>query len=172
MRVQRNRVRLTMTYRLSSRPGEEFRARYQSGTWRVAAERVGAGPAEGIVLNDWLTGLALQIWRDRREYRIVDAASAGGSPGLRRLGTLTADPEARFINEGEDTIAGLICTRWRIESRAHATERVCVTADGVPLRRQDDAGIMEATDVRYAWTLPPHVALPYGFRRLDAPAGR
>ncbi len=62
---------------------------------------------------------------------------------------------ARAHREGMNRVAGLPCTVWRLEPPArppgHHPVRVCMTADGVPLRAEEEGrrARAEATSVAY-----------------------
>ena len=104
------------------------------GAWVVVDLRAG----RAFVADD-RTGLVLDL----------PQLAARAQAGERALA------DARTRREGVDRVAGLPCTIWRLETPARPPGRrpvrVCLTADGVPLRAEEDGrrARAEATSVAY-----------------------
>jgi hypothetical protein len=140
---------VTMTFRLSARPGETFRASYAVGPRHAPLVRVESlgptGAQAGATLYQPGTEGALRFWDATGRTAQLSTSRED------RAGRLTTNPHAFFSAEGSDQVAGLACTVWRIEDllRRLPVELACVTADGLVLRREDAAGRMEALQVTY-----------------------
>jgi len=86
---------------------------------------------------------------------------------------LSPGPQARFLREGTDRIAGTPCTIWRVEE-GRDTGRVCMTADGVALRAEQPGqpqSRMEATSVAYGPQDPARFERPRGYQSFQLPSG-
>jgi hypothetical protein len=87
---------------------------------------------------------------------------------------LTRQDDMQFTRRGEETVAGLRCTDWDMQS-PDATGSGCVTADGVILRARGTshgrAGGIEATSVVYAPQPQSLFEPPPDAKRLDLPKG-
>lgn len=81
------------------------------------------------------------------------------------------DKDARFTRHGTDTVAGLRCTVYEVESRGH-TGQICLTDDGVMLRAKGNdpqrQGMLEAISVQYGPQPASLFAPPPGYQKLDA----
>lgn len=80
------------------------------------------------------------------------------------------DKDATFSPQGTETIAGLRCTVYDVQSRGHPGQ-ICLTPDGVMLRAQGQDpshhGSLEAIKVDYGAQPASLFAPPPGFRKLD-----
>ncbi len=80
-----------------------------------------------------------------------------------------------FTRVGTRKVAGLACTDWRAQPKAHPDQQavVCLTDDGVMLRTEVGAGdfVTEAKEVRYGALDPGLFRVPDGFTRMDMPGG-
>lgn len=81
---------------------------------------------------------------------------------------------ARYTREGADTVAGLRCTVWGVQS-SDGRGTGCVTADGLVLRGQGSTpsgarGGIEAVAVSYAPQPDSLFAVPQGYTRLELPS--
>ncbi|MGI4952869.1 MAG: hypothetical protein ACRYGM_13800 [Janthinobacterium lividum] len=81
---------------------------------------------------------------------------------------------ARLTPKGKDTVAGLPCTVYSVES-AGSPGTVCLTVDGVPLRGQGDfrgkPGTFKATQVSFG-SLPDSLfTVPEGYMALGGLSG-
>jgi hypothetical protein len=141
---------VTLTYRLSGRPGQTFRASYSPGDRPSAMVRVDTlgpdGAREGGTIYTPGTDAAMRVWDNPRRTQSIQV-----SPND-RAGRLSVNPDAFFTTDGTETIAGISCTRWLIEDllRRRPPEQACVTDDGVVLGRVDATGTMEALTIQYA----------------------
>ncbi len=104
--------------------------------------------------------------------RLIFDLPAGS--GLEQALSLGGD--SRFERAGQETIAGLPCTLWRVNGR-EANGTACVTAQGVVLAaqgrdRQGRAGSVRAIAVAFGPEPPSLFAVPPGMRevRLASPA--
>ena len=79
---------------------------------------------------------------------------------------------AQLTRRGNDTVAGLPCTVWAVQSQRGAGT-VCLTADGVALRASGDVdgrrGGFTATDVRYAAQPAGQFQVPPGYMSFSIP---
>ncbi len=80
--------------------------------------------------------------------------------------------DARFERDGEERMAGLVCTDWTTIS-AHGRARGCVTGDGVILfgKAADSNGAVttiRATAVRYGRLPPLLFSRPDGYRNAGS----
>ncbi|MFT8245294.1 hypothetical protein [Roseomonas sp. BN140053] len=149
---------VAVTFRHSARPGETFRAAFSACEAAIRTSLLDAQgqPRDGALLEQRTGGL-LQL-RDA-ERRMEFLARRPGQPSNR---IAVAPDHATFRREGEASVAGLACTLWRVteydwvtgNARRAGVEMIpaqlCVTADGVVLRRVDQDGRMEAVSVDYA----------------------
>jgi uncharacterized protein DUF4412 len=78
----------------------------------------------------------------------------------------------KFARGGSETIAGLQCTDWDVET-AQAKGKVCVTDDGVLLlgrgreKEGTEGGGLEAVEISYAPQPSTLFVPPAGFRKID-----
>ncbi|MCS6891139.1 MAG: DUF4412 domain-containing protein [Rhodovarius sp.] len=151
---------------------------------RVEYRMSAAGEVRRLVLS-WLAERRLTRTETAEGYAVMDHRAGRGFlalPGERTVveitlpagtagGLLRPPPEARFTRLGSARIAGLACTRWRVEEPGGARE-LCLTADGVALRaaggRGSAAAVLEAERVDYAAQDPARFDRPAGFRSLTA----
>ncbi len=82
--------------------------------------------------------------------------------------------DAKLQPTGQQSIAGLRCTTYRVEG-GHGASSICLTDDGVPLQGQGQvdgkSGRFTATAVQYG-TLPPGLfTVPPGFIDLGGAGG-
>ncbi|HWX46806.1 MAG TPA: hypothetical protein VNZ61_01965 [Roseomonas sp.] len=91
---------------------------------------------------------------------------------------LPIHPGDKLRREGTDRIAGVNCTKWRIEPEGESSDEevrhACITADGVPLRLQEGSGedalvLYIATEVRYGPQDPARFRVPPGYKPLLEP---
>ena len=153
----------TLTYRHSNRPHELFQAHYHASTWRMRIDAPGDSMDREApdVLLDALMQTRTQIWDQDGTY------ARQQTDWRERFGTIASAWNPAFEVEGSDIVAGLPCTRYTVRSGVHASytvARVCLTVDGVPLRREDKDGTIEATRVEYRPVDPSLVALPKTYR--------
>lgn len=157
-------------------------ARDVAVTYRVATE----GQA-GEIRMAWLAAQSLMRMDlpGGQGWMLVNLRDGGGflamepmralmplPPGASAHERLTASPTARFAREGEDRVAGVPCTNWRVEDGGESG-RLCVTADGVVLRADATrrSGGMQAVAVQYGAQDPARFRRPDGFREVQSPFG-
>lgn len=150
---------VTVTYRVE-RDGQHLRIRlaWSSALRALRAEAETGAPASfgGMVLPP---GSRVIIDRGAgRAFAVQD--SSGLMLDLPRLASRAeaserAVSDARALRDGTDRVAGLPCTVWRLLPQSAPQKlrpiRVCVTADGVPLRAQEEGqrDKAEAISVHY-----------------------
>jgi len=154
-------------------------------TYRVATEgqagemRMSWLAAQGLMRMDMPGGQGWMVvsLRDGTGFLAMEPMRAlmpipAGASAHERL---TASPTARFTREGQERVAGLPCTLWRVED-AGEQGRMCVSAEGVVLRAEGSggrsgAGRLEATAVAFAPQDPARFRRPEGFREVQSPFG-
>lgn len=81
------------------------------------------------------------------------------------------DPNAQFTQHGSDTVAGLRCTVYDVQSQ-RGSGQICLTKDGVMLRARGQGarrgGSLEAISVQYTPQPASLFVPPAGFRKMDA----
>jgi hypothetical protein len=147
--------------------------------------QLGGGHGEAAV--HWQAGgRQLRVDLPHDTYAVVDLARLSATLVLPELQTLMQmplspsqaealepGPEARFVREGSNVVAGLRCTVWSVEAaEGHGT--VCLTRDGVLLSgqatdRSGHGGMVEAVAVRYAPQPQELFQLPADYKRLKLP---
>jgi hypothetical protein len=85
-------------------------------------------------------------------------------------------PDTVFTKQGTDTVAGISCTVWKVQSK-EGDGQGCITTDGVMLRAEGSAkgdapgggqgGGMEAVSVDYATQPASLFAPPADYKKLD-----
>jgi hypothetical protein len=153
---------VTITYRLPDNAGE------MQVSWLAARRlmRTDMPGGMGFGVMDLQTGTGFMAMPQQRLIMDIPRGQFQGR-------TLAPSERARFAREGQDRIAGIPCTVWRVEDQGEAT-RVCMTADGISLRAE---GInransrVEATAVTYAVQDPARFQRPQGYQAFQMPAG-
>jgi hypothetical protein len=155
---------VTVTYRTSG----EGEAQEMQMSWLTARGllRVDMPGGQGWLVTDTRGSSGFMVMEAQRT---VMELPAGRNPGA----MATLRDSARYTREGADRVAGLPCIVWRIEEGG-ATNRACVTADGVMLRAATGGArqaVMEAVSVRQAPQDPARFERPRGFQSFQMPGG-
>jgi hypothetical protein len=138
-------------------------------SWLVARGllRVDMGEAGYLVTDTRGAGGFMVMAAQRMVMDLPAGANPAAAPGLLREG-------ARYTREGNDRVAGLPCTNWRIEAEGE-TNRACITADGVMLRAATAAGgrsgegVLEAVSVSQGPQDPARFERPPGYQNFQPP---
>ena len=151
----------------------------------AAADILPGGPAGALRLFWDAQGQRMRLEADGRPQALLVDLQARGAQivdsGLRSYVALPVrDAEmqaitlsgAQMIRRGTETVAGLTCTVWGVQSpRGNGT--VCMTADGVALRATGDVdgrrGGFTAMDVRYAEQPSRLFQVPAGYMSFSIP---
>jgi hypothetical protein len=93
----------------------------------------------------------------------------------KQVESFSAAEGSTFTRKGSNTIAGIKCTVWDVQS-PQGNGSACITDDGVMLRAegqdaQHHGGGMEATSVVYGAQPAGLFMPPDGFRKMGMPAG-
>lgn len=156
---------VVVTYKDSGQPGRLFRAYYQGRTWRMRAEELGSSnPRVPAVINDAFAQTETWIWDQTRTYAVQMADYRT------RFGTVVPYWKPIFEVQGADTIAGYNCKKYHVRSELPTlgTADVCMTSDGVVLRRSaPDGRRSEAVAVEYRPVSREQVTVPESYRKQE-----
>lgn len=154
---------VTVTFVVSSHPGEVFTAAYS-----VAARRIFvAAPAHAAkdtpdLVQDIDVSLKISIWNGRKAYAIQ------------------MDPDADLYSNfflraavGSETIAGFHCDDYDIQPNRWSAEpvapsRVCLTGDGIHMKKITAGVTTTVTSVKYGPVDPDASVIRYGYSRVPA----
>lgn len=151
----------------------------------AAADILPGGPAGSLKLFWDAAGRRMRLEAEGRpQVLLVDLGARRAQivdSGLRSYVALpVGDAEmqaitlsgAQMIRRGTETIAGLPCATWAVQS-PRGSGTVCVTADGVALRATGDVdrrrGGFTATEVRYAEQPERLFQVPAGYMSFSIP---
>src|SRR3954452_6995730 len=150
---------VTVTYQLtgiSQQPGAtNMRVAYADKNQRVRLDFFAFATAKtpfSSIIFDAPANQVLSLVYEQQSYYVLPATGRA-NPGL-----LLSD-KMSYVRQGDETVAGLVCTDWRINNGPTIAGSACVTADGVVLRAvrtQPKPGTMEASAVTYG--TPPESA--------------
>lgn len=152
-----------VTYTVSTRPGEAFVARYDAKRGQVEIQPADKPPgAAGRIVLDPVLDLMIRMFDARHSFSI--------QPGSEKA-VLTGDASA----QGESEVAGLRCGKYHMtwtngvgrETRQRSSD-VCVTDDGIVLRRVEDGTVTTASSVSYRAIAPAETRVPNGYSRVPA----
>ena len=133
--------------------------------WLQAASRMRVDPGAGgiYMLTDYRAHtLAIVNLAGRQVLDLPAPAGTSLAPG--------GSDDVRFTRLGDETVAGLGCTDWRMTSPRGEALLACITADGVMLRLSNGARVVaEAVSVAYAAQDPPQFTVPDGYRHVSRP---
>lgn len=152
-----------------------------------AAERVPGGLPNPVKLSWDAAGQRVRAeTQGRSQIALLDLRARTGQAidtTLRVVLPLPVRPQdlqpltlegARLTPRGRETIAGLTCTTYQVET-GRTPASACITADGVPLRGQGDVdgrpGSFVALSVSYGPLPPSLFAPPPGYIALASPGG-
>ncbi|WP_338664808.1 hypothetical protein VQH23_06450 [Pararoseomonas sp. SCSIO 73927] len=157
----------TITYRSSQDPGTDLRARYDTAGWRVRVDYPGHSWG-GVLITDAFARAITRASPSTAEYSVAYLADG---PLSERLGRLSRGDRPVLTAQGEDTVAGLRCTVYRIRSeiRDEPEATACVTTDGLQLRRSDATGSTEVVSVRYGEADPDDFQVSSRFKEVAPP---
>lgn len=171
---------VTVTYRVE-RDGQHIRVRMAWSSMlralRAETETGAAASFGGMVLPP---GSRVIIDRGTgRAFAVQD--SSGLMLDLPRLASRAEASEralsnARALRDGTDRVAGLPCTVWRLVPQSAPQRprpiRACVTADGVPLRIQEEGRRDKAEAISVHYGLQDQALFRPPQNRLGGEAGR
>ncbi|HYF07542.1 MAG TPA: DUF4412 domain-containing protein [Acetobacteraceae bacterium] len=156
---------VAVTYRMAGGPAQ---GQEMSMSWLAAGRmmRVDLPGGMGFMVADQQNQRGFMVMEAQRMIMDVPMAQAAGH--------MRALENARFTRGGSDTVAGTPCTVWRYEGQGQSGT-ACVTADGVLLRSQTNAGgqnvTMEAVRVAYGPQDPARYQRPQGYQSMQMPQG-
>lgn len=162
---------VAVTYRgQDGRRAEEVQVR-----WSVTEGKLRMQTPGGAFIHDSRGNRDIILMTEQRMF------VEGGADRRHGMGFDLVEPGDRVTREGNDKVAGLDCTVWRIETKKEDPEdeakvkRACVTADGVPLRVVETEGEEQkssftATRVEYGRQDPAQFRVPEGYRPFDPSA--
>lgn len=152
-----------VSYTVSTRPGEAFVAHYDAKRGQVEIQPADKPPgAAGRLILDPVLDLTIRMFDTRHSFSI--------QPGSEKA-VLTGDASA----QGESEVAGLQCGKYHMtwstgvgrETR-HRSSDVCVTDDGIVLRRVEDGIVTTASSVSYRPIAPAETRVPDRYSRVPA----
>ena len=150
-------------YTVSTQPGEAFVARYDVKRGQVEIQPADKPPgAAGRLILDPVLDLTIRMFDARYSFSIQSSS---------KRAVLTGDASP----QGEDEVAGLRCGKYRMtwttgvgrETRQRSSD-VCVTDDGIVLRRIEDGTVTTASSVSYRPIAPAETRVPNGYSRIPA----
>lgn len=153
---------VTVTFVVSSHPGETFTAFYSAAMLRVLVISNAQQSAVKLI-KDVAIGLRTIIRDDRKTYSIQ-----ADPDGDLNSGYFLGNPV------GGDEIAGLPCQYFDVRPQRNLTLgdvrpfKQCVTEDGIPLQRITDGVTTTVTSVVYGPVDPDMSVVPYGYVRVPA----
>ena len=132
---------------------------------RIGRMRVDAG-VNDYTITDRGAGWTYVVLRAQRSY-LVERADSAATPAF------LLSENATYTRVGDDMVAGLPCTVWRI-ARQGWEAMGCVSSDGVILRHVSQisgggTASIEAISVVYSVRPPALFEPPSGFQRLEMP---
>jgi hypothetical protein len=143
---------VTVTYQLtgiSQQSGAtNMRVAYANNDQRVRLDFFAFATAKlpfSSLIFDAPANQVLSLVYEQQKYYVLPATGRA-NPGL-----LLSD-KMSYVRQGNETVAGLVCTDWRINNGPTIAGSACVTADGVVLRAvrtQPKPGTMAASAVTY-----------------------
>ena len=144
------------------------RMRWSASLWRQRLDP----PGSAVMITDYRSRTLLVIEPAARDAPsgtgpvavLLPAPASGVQPsGVRATGS--------YRRAGEQTIAGVSCTEWRMPDDSGTESVVCFTADGVMLRaRHGDHTLIEAARISYATQDPALFSAPPGTTIRTPPA--
>ncbi len=123
--------------------------------WQAATQRQRVDPpTEGLfIVIDFRAGRMRTVRLSDR--LVVDMAAPATGAGT---------PDAAYVRQGEDQVAGLTCTDWQATATDGRSTVACITTDGVLLRATAGGHmLLSAASVDYAPQAPALFATPDGF---------
>lgn len=155
---------VAVTYRVVGAAGEVRLS------WRAAGRLARFdNPDASWLVADLANARGFAVSDQQREVMLLPPPPTDlGPPGL-------VPPGARFAPAGQDQVAGLPCTAYRVELDGGVTGRACITAEGVVLRSVGSNGAgqpeqgLEATAVTFAAQDASRFQMPAGYRQVQAP---
>jgi hypothetical protein len=149
-----------ITYQLGSANGAPLQERLR---WNVTAQRLRVDPpTPGLYVIIDLRARRMDMVRSS-DRSVIEAAAPASVAGL------PDDAAASAQREGEETVAGLLCTDWAMRDSAGQPTTVCLTDDGVLLRaRAGGQTLLTATEVHYGPSEPALFTPPAGYARKQA----
>lgn len=158
---------VSVTYRTSGQDGGAGQEMQMSWLTARGLLRVDLPRGQGWLVTDTRGSSGFMV---AEAQRMVMDIPAGHHPAA---GAVLRE-SARYVREGNDRVAGLACTVWRIEGEGD-TNRACVTADGVMLRAatagsRQGQGVLEAISVRQGPQDPARFERPAGFQTFQVPS--
>ncbi len=152
-----------VTYALDTGGGPPLRERLR---WDVAAERLRIDPpTAGLYVIIDLKTRRMSTVR-AADQTVIETAAPPSATGL------PDNAAAGATRQGDDVVAGLMCTDWLVTDAAGQQMTVCLTVDGVLLRARTPARtLLTATSVQYGEADPAAYATPaeYTHRSLGLP---
>ncbi len=149
-----------ITYQLGSADGTPLQERLR---WSVTTQRLRVDPpTPGLYVIIDLRARRMDMVRisDRSVIEAAAPTSVAGLPG---------DAASSARREGEETVAGLLCTDWAMLDAAGQPTTICLTDDGVLLRaRAGGQTLLTATAVHYGPSEPALFAPPADYTRKEA----
>jgi hypothetical protein len=149
-----------ITYQLGSADGTPLQERLR---WNVTAERLRVDPpTPGLYVIIDLRARRMDMVRSS-DRSVIEAAAPASVAGL------PDDTASSAQREGEETVAGLLCTDWAMLDAAGQPTTICLTDDGVLLRaRARGQTLLTATEVHYGPSEPALFTPPAGYTRKEA----
>jgi hypothetical protein len=143
---------VTVTYQLtgiSKQPGAtSMRVAYANNDQRIRLDffafATATSPFSSVIFDAPANQVITLVYEQQKYY--ILPATGRANPGL-----LLSD-KMSYVRQGDETVAGLPCTDWRISNGPTIAGSACVTADGVVLRAvrtQPNPGTMDASAVTY-----------------------
>jgi hypothetical protein len=123
--------------------------------WQAATQRQRVDPpTEGLfIVIDYRAGRMRTVRLSDR--LVIDMAAPATGAGT---------PDAMYVRQGEDKVAGLACTDWQATATDGRSTVACITADGVLLRAAAGGRtLLSAASVAYAPQDSALFAAPDGF---------
>lgn len=147
--------------------GEDMRIRYSAETHRMRVETHRQGHESFAIVDRAQHRMVVVLPAQHRYMELPMRPS--GNPAL-----MEDDPNLRFARGGQETVAGVSCTDWKVSDRTNPDHRgtACLTTDGVLLRGSDATGArgIVATKVEYGAIPAELFSPPSGFQKMDVPA--
>lgn len=115
-----------------------------------------------------------RVWMIEHTHRVAMELTPGAGPGG-ELPLSQIEKDATLTRTGADRVAGLACTVYRVAHRGETTGTACITADGIMLRAEFEAGSthgrVEATSVSLAAQPQERFEVPAGYQTMQMPGG-